>query len=178
MKIETVGKIIKMVLFILVCFFAVVVIISALSLPKGLRMYVVRSGSMEPTIKTGDIIFAKVQSSYDVNDIVTYLPKTESDNIETITHRITGEEDSNFITKGDNNTNPDSETVTLKQIKGKYVSRFPLLGYLVSFLKTTPGLILFIIIPGTIIIYEEIRHLIFEIARMKGKNNNIKGKAK
>ena len=40
----------------------------------------------------------------------------------------------------------------------------PLLGYPVSYAKTTPGIILLIIIPAVIIIYDEIQKIRKEIA--------------
>jgi signal peptidase len=169
MNFEKIGKIVKLVVFIVVCFFAVVIIISAIPFPNGMKTYVVKSGSMSPTIKAGDVIFAVGQQNYGINDIVTYSPKVKSETIETITHRIVEIHDGNFVTKGDNNPDTDTDTVTLKQIKGKYITRFPYLGYLVSFLRTTLGFVLFIVVPGTIVIYEEIKQLI-EYINNKEKN--------
>jgi len=130
-------------------------------------MYVVRSGSMAPTIKAGDLIFSKKQDTYSVGDIITYIPRIESKNVESITHRIIDIKDSNFITKGDANPSEDSESVTVKQVKGRYVFRAPFFGYIVSFAKTTPGVIFLIIIPGTIIIYGEVQNIINEIKKRK-----------
>ncbi|MCX6811294.1 MAG: signal peptidase I, partial [Candidatus Berkelbacteria bacterium] len=138
MKIEKIGKIIYTVLFIIVIIFALLIIISAIPFPKGLRIYIVRSGSMAPTLKAGDLIFSKKQDTYSVGDIVTYIPRGESKNIESITHRIVDTKDSNFITKGDANPSEDSESVTPKQVKGRYVFRVPSFGYVVAFAKTTP----------------------------------------
>lgn len=157
------------ILFVLVLIFALLVIASAIPFPQGLRMYIVNSGSMAPQIKSGDLIFSKKLDNYQVEEIITYVPKVKGEKIETITHRLIGEKDGNFITKGDANSSEDAETVTPRQIKGRYIFRLPLLGYLVSFARTTPGLILLIVIPGTIIIYEEIIKIRKEIQKIKRK---------
>ena len=107
MKIEKIGRIIYTALLVVVIIFAFLVIVSAIPFPKGLRMYIVRSGSMAPAIKSGDLIFSKKQETYSVGDIVTYIPRGESKNIESITHRIIDLKDSNFITKGDANPSED-----------------------------------------------------------------------
>lgn len=126
---------------------------------------------MAPTLKAGDLIFSKKQDTYAVGDIVTYIPRGESKNIESITHRIIEIKDSNFITKGDANPSEDTESVTPKQVKGRYVFRVPFFGYVVAFAKTTPGIIFLIVIPGTIIIYGEVQNIISEIKKRKKKNN-------
>lgn len=171
MKIEKIGKIIYTVLLVIVIVFATIVIISAIPFPNGSRMFVVKSGSMSPTINSGDLIFSKKQTNYQVGEIVTYVPKVESKNIETITHRIIEEKDGNFITKGDANSSADTESVTPKQIKGKYLFRVPFFGYVVGFAKTTPGVIFLIVIPGTIIIYGEVQNIILEIKKRKKKTH-------
>ena len=162
-----IGKIIYTVILVIVLVFAVIVILSAIPFPNGLKMYVVKSGSMAPIIKSGDLIFSQKQELYNANDIITYIPRGENKNVESITHRIVEIKDGMYITKGDANPSEDSESVSLNQIKGKYRFRIPLFGYLVSFAKTTPGLILLIIIPGTIIIYGEIQNIISEIKKKK-----------
>ena len=174
MKIEKIGRIIYIALLVIVIIFASLVIISAIPFPKGLRMYIVRSGSMAPAIKSGDLIFSKKQDTYSIGDIITYIPRGESKNIESITHRIIDLKDSNFITKGDANPSEDSESVTPKQVKGRYVFRVPFFGYLVAFAKTTPGFIFLIIIPGTIIIYSEIQNIILEIKKRRRKGKRSK----
>ncbi len=168
MKLKTVWKIIYTTLLVIVIIFALLIIISAIPFPKGLRIYIVKSGSMAPTIKAGNLIFSKKQDTYSVGDIVTYLPiGGESKTVETITHRIVAVKDGNFITKGDANPSEDSESVTPKQVKGRYVFRMPYFGYVVSFAKTTPGIIFLIVIPGTIIIYGEVQNIISEIKKRK-----------
>lgn len=125
-----------------------------------LKLYVIQSGSMEPTIKTGSVSFSIGKPEYYVNDIVSF----EIAGKKIVTHRIyeineTGE----FVTKGDANEDVDSTTIRKDQILGKILFSIPLIGYLIGFAKTFQGLTVLIIIPGTIIVYEELKSFINEI---------------
>jgi len=81
-------------------------------------------------------------------------------NPQSITHRIIDITDEGFVTKGDANEDPDSFVVQKKNIIGKVVFTIPYVGYLNHFVKTPLGFTLFIILPATIIIAEEIRNII------------------
>jgi len=78
------------------------------------------SGSMEPTIKKGDIIIINTKDNdYKIGDIITfYDPK---DKTSFITHRIISVEDGKMRTQGDNNKSEDQSLLTEKDIIGKYV---------------------------------------------------------
>jgi len=67
-------KIIKLIYWLVLTIVVVVAGLSAMSvlgIPQGLRTFVVQSGSMEPAIKTGSLVFVKPQSDYQVSDIIT-----------------------------------------------------------------------------------------------------------
>lgn len=82
----------------------------------GYTMFVVKSGSMEPTISTDDIILVKIQQNdLNVNDIISY----EEDNM-IITHRIIEVQQNDITTKGDNNNTQDGLTKREKVI-GKVI---------------------------------------------------------
>jgi signal peptidase len=71
--------------------------------------------------------------------------------------------------------------VAESDVVGKYVFRVPYLGYLIGYIKTLPGLILIIVIPATIIVYEEsrnIRKAILEMREKRKKEKNIDIKVK
>lgn len=96
----------------------------------GYNLYYVQTGSMEPTINTGAIIYGKVLSDEDkINngDIVTF---TNTDGVR-ITHRIVQVfTDSNGIetyrTKGDNpNNSIDDEVLTRDRIISKVKGIIP-----------------------------------------------------
>lgn len=97
----------------------------------GFRLFVVESGSMEPTLNVGTMILCrKLQNTESLaeNDIVTF--KSLSGSI--VTHRIVdvvtgGDGNIAFRTKGDNPRNSiDRELLTTDRVLGKFVARIPL----------------------------------------------------
>lgn len=131
----------------------------------GTKPYVVLSGSMEPTIPTGAVVFSKAASEYKPGDIITF--SQNGNKKELVTHRlneVTGKDGAvTFKTKGDANKSVDSWTVDPKNVVGKVSFKIPFLGYIVNFAQKPQGFILLVIIPATIIVYEEIKNLKNEI---------------
>ena len=123
------------------------------------KTYLVQSGSMEPTIKVGDVIVVQPQDQYFVNDVVTF---TDNEG-RRVTHRIMdidemGEE-VEFTTKGDANRDEDRETVEMSQVTGRVTTVVPKLGFVVNFAKTTPGFLLLVIFPAAWILVGEFSYL-------------------
>jgi len=145
---------------------------SALKIPGGLKMLVVQSGSMEPTIKTGSVILIKKQDTYSTGDIISFVGAGS----DSTTHRVTktnivkGKEI--FNTKGDVNQGEDQETIGIESILGKTVFTVPYLGYLIAFTKTQQGFIFLIVIPATIIIFSEILNIKREILLFREKRKS------
>lgn len=130
------------------------------------RTYIVQSGSMEPSIMTGDLIVLQKQPEYRQNQVITF----KNERGRTVTHRIVSVdpgENAIFRTKGDANQDQDLEEVREEQIIGSVLQVVPKFGYVVKFLKSPWGFILFILAPGIIILYDEMRSL-FE--RLAGRN--------
>jgi len=132
----------------------------------GYKLLNVVSGSMEPAIRTGDVILVRPLTPADeINegDIITF--QTREDASILITHRVIGvvtvnNEPTAYVTKGDANDAPDITPVTREQILGLYHYRIPLLGYLGDFVRTKWGVFLLIILPGVILIADEVRKMI------------------
>jgi len=122
----------------------------------GYKSFVVQSGSMEPTIMTGDIIVIHDQRNYVLRDVVTFK---DADN-RIVTHRIAeiNQEDgvAKISTKGDANRSEDFDSITYDRILGKVVFVMPKLGYWVAFSKSLPGLIILILMPACMLIGDEI----------------------
>jgi len=129
------------------------------------------SGSMQPTIPVGALVLVKPQKSYEINDIVTYLPSSAKNKADTRTHRIISIQEkygrSFYQTKGDANSVADSELIPPERIIGKCILTIALLGYVIGYAKTIPGLILVIVVPATIIIYEESKKIAQEIKKFR-----------
>lgn len=165
-------------LFILVMTVLAAGIFLSLSSFHGFRVFAVRSGSMEPAIQTGSIVLVKQQASYALNDVITFLARSRVDLKEsgaTITHRIVGrsidtDTEQVFITQGDANEEPDGALVTSNKVLGKTVLSIPYIGYVVNFAQTEIGFIALVIIPGTLIIYQELQVLGREIRQYFARN--------
>ena len=139
---------------------------TSLPLPKA---FLVSSGSMEPAIKTGSLVFTMPQKNYAVGDVVTFKPDPK--NKSTTTHRVVAIGGGIVKTAGDANNSPDPRLISLENVVGKVFYVLPYLGYLAGFIQTPQGFILFVIVPATILIYEEFKSLFVEL------KNNIKKRA-
>lgn len=165
-------KILKIIYWFLLSILAVIAILtiaSALNLPFGYKFYLVQSGSMEPTIKTGSLIISKQQPSYQPNDIITFQSKNS-----TITHRLIEIKEDQYFTKGDANDAPDFQPIKPDLILGKVILKLPLIGKPIAFAKTKEGFIILIIIPATIIVYSEILAIKNQIQLIKSKKKPSK----
>ena len=123
---------------------------------------IVRSGSMQPTIPTGSIVFytKKDAAKVKVGDIIVFSRPGVPN--EKVTHRVfkigTGATGRYFITKGDANGTPDDWQVPA--VGTGWVASFhiPSVGYALVDLQSTLGRLLLLIIPalalGAITLYE------------------------
>lgn len=138
--------------------------------------YVIMSGSMEPTIMTGDAIVNKrVDGELKVGDIVTYKSEDPHFYGIMITHRIidvkTEDGQTVYVTKGDDNQTRDRLAVRRNQIYGKVVMVIPKIGYLQMFLATSYGWIVAVVIPCVGVISYDFVKLIKNI---KKNNRSLK----
>lgn len=81
----------------------------------GYSFFIVKTGSMEPNIKIGELIIVKEKSDYDIGKIVTYYDEDAF-----ITHRIINKKDNIYFIKGDNN-NVFDEKVLKENIIGEVI---------------------------------------------------------
>ncbi len=117
-------------------FILAAVFIFALPHLLALRPLIVLSGSMEPAIHTGSLIFIDTKKKDPLpGDIITIrLTMAEGRNT-LVTHRVIRMEDGLPITKGDANETEDHIIINPAQIVGTYVFQIPYLGYLVSYFR-------------------------------------------
>ena len=118
----------------------------------------VLSGSMEPAIKTGGLIFTdKKQKKPEPGDVIMYRLRDSL-----VTHRVIRKENGLYVTRGDANEKEDPYFVHPDQIEGTVVFSIPFLGYGAFFLrqKTVLGVI------GLMLIQE----LIFFIIHWTGEH--------
>ncbi|OGV97210.1 signal peptidase I [Microgenomates group bacterium RBG_16_45_19] len=119
---------------------------------------VVLSGSMAPSIPTGAVVLVQAKPfGYKTGDIITFSRSAK----DFTTHRVAALADDQgaivYSTKGDANDSVDTQPVSLSQIKGSVFLTLPYLGYAVNYAKKPYGFILLVIIPSTIIVYEELK---------------------
>lgn len=114
----------------------------------GVKMFVVTTGSMEPTIKPGDLIFSKqiAPENLKEQDIISF-----SEGKTVVTHRIEKIESEGdklyFLTKGDNNNEYDKGRVEDSNVEGIYVKNIPNLGNVILFMQSKFGIILIVVVP-------------------------------
>lgn len=142
------------------------------------RAFVVQSGSMEPAIKTGSVIFSYPKSNYKEGDIITFAPNGNFKNL--VTHRVAARLYPNgatsepvYKTSGDANEDFDTWQISNKQIVGRVVFSVPYIGYIANQAKKPYGFILLVVIPATIIIYEELKSLFGEIGKIIRKKKTV-----
>lgn len=130
---------------------------------KSFQIFRVMSGSMEPKIKVGSVVFVqKVKpETLKEGNIITFTSR-EDPNI-SITHRLIATEEKEgqtvFKTRGDANNSDDISETLPGQIKGKVVFSLPFLGYLSVWIRKPLGFGLLVILPALLIIISEILNI-------------------
>ncbi|MDO4182250.1 MAG: signal peptidase I [Coriobacteriia bacterium] len=117
-----------------VVFLAALVLALVGGMPFGVSPYIVGSGSMEPAIPQGSLVYIKHNvdtSSLQVGDIIAFQHR-QTDPV--VTHRITGidPQTGRYATKGDANTAQDAEETSPDQVIGKALFSIPLAGCLLA----------------------------------------------
>lgn len=118
----------------------------------GYKPFVVLSGSMEAEIFKGDLAVTREVDidTLQENDIVAFR---DADN-HVVTHRIVKiVEDSNgkkLITKGDNNSNNDSDMVNVKDVEGKYLFKLSGFGNVVLAMQEPVTLVIVLVLIAVI----------------------------
>jgi signal peptidase len=138
--------------------FAVALLAAAvLPLALGLHTYVVRSGSMAPSINTGDLVITKTISptEAEVGDIVMF--KDPEGTGELISHRVRAVRErggrSYFVTRGDANTGFERWNVPDSGAIGEIEYGVPKLGFVLSGIGSAPGKVILVVIPALALLW-------------------------
>ena len=122
---------------------AVIILCSLLVLPEmiGFHMYHVISGSMEPTIKVGSLLYVREENVEEIKeeDIIAFYSSVEEGSI--ITHRVVKNNivSGAFRTKGDANDTEDPTPVPYENFIGKVVLTIPYIGQLLTVMTSFYG---------------------------------------
>lgn len=154
------------------------IIATYLNIPSPIKPLAVKTGSMEPAISAGSLVFVSKKSeaetyTYIEDDVITF-----KQNGELVSHRITRviREDNEkfFETRGDANNAVDQTLVAEKDVVGKVVFDLPFLGRVTDFVRQPVGFAFLIIIPTLLLIISEVFSIFEELRKQrieKEKNN-------
>lgn len=122
--------------------------------------YIVLSGSMEPEIQAGSIVYIDRNIETEEikeKDIVGYCM---SDGMKVV-HRITqlDKENRMAVTKGDANQVEDIAPVSFEQIEGKAITSIPYIGYGVAWIRSAMGIIFIIFVTALFFINTILRQI-------------------
>lgn len=142
------------IMILLIPFASFMVIASIL----GWQFNPVMSGSMDPVLKTGDVVATRPADAGDieVGDIITYRSPQLG---KVVVHRVIEKQEGDqvsFITKGDANENADPYPVPAENILNKVGFHIPYLGYMSRFVTSGSGITLLFVMPVLLILCKEI----------------------
>lgn len=135
----------------------VLAVLLAAALPQALggTSMVVLSGSMTPTIRTGDVVVVRTIAPTEaaVGDIVTFEDPAGGDRM--LVHRVraisrSGDE-VEVITKGDANSTQERWKVAADGKIGTVVYRVPALGFAVGWINSPAGRVGLLIVPALLL---------------------------
>jgi signal peptidase len=158
-KFKVISKILEGVVFVFLLGILVIVLSPLLPIKNVPKTFVVVTGSMEPTIKTGSVVFVKSVDPKTIKkgDIIAFTsPNNPKD---TIIHRVDSISSTDpllFKTKGDANNSIDAWDVMGVGVKGVYFAAIPYLGNIAGFIKQPLGFGLIICLPAFLFIIAQL----------------------
>ena len=118
----------------------VLVAAGSVTVPRfmGYSIFHIVSGSMEPEIPVGSVVYIKPAAAKDVKE-GTVIAYNSGDS--TVVHRVVKNYnfDGQFITKGDANESEDLSEVNYDQFIGEVIYHLPILGQLLMILMSGVG---------------------------------------
>ncbi|ELZ63490.1 signal peptidase I [Haloferax sp. Atlit-6N] len=147
---------------------ALVVVLAAPQVFGAEASYTVLSGSMSPTFDAGDVVVVRDVPPTDISegDIITYREAGSAitdERTDRVTHRVVAVDRSGdspvFRTKGDANEDVDSDPVAADRVVGSVWFHVPYLGLASQFAQSKLGLVLFVILPGALLVVTELYSL-------------------
>jgi len=174
----TIWTILINTVLVLLILIGILIAASMLPLKNNYRILAVMSGSMQPTISTGSLVIIKPVQEYKDQDIITFKTPNSAKKNDYTTHRIVKIESKaggkTFVTKGDANSADDTEQIVQSEVVGKELFSIELLGYILGYIKTLPGLLIIVVVPAVIIIYEEVNKIKSEAQKIVSRKRELK----
>ncbi len=151
---------------------------------RGKSPITIVSDSMSPTFKAGDLIIGNKltdaeKPELEVGDIITYYVDLDGDGKKEInTHRIVDKYTDQggyvyYVTQGDNtatNPTPDADPVVYYDVICRYTgTKIAGLGKVLSFLQTSRGFLICIVLPLLLFFIYELYRFISVVVEVKSK---------
>jgi len=134
----------------------------------GIEAKIVQSGSMEPSIPVGALVFIKPNETYEIGDIITF--GEDSSSAIPKTHRVLSVRNENgttmYTTKGDANEGADPQEVAKRDIIGRVLLAVPYAGFVLDFARQPLGFALLIGVPALLVIVAELVAIMQELAQL------------
>ena len=138
----------------------------------GFTPLIVQSDSMAPTFYAGDLIVIRECEpvKLQVGDVITFHTIINNE-YALNTHRIAEIRENgavrSYVTKGDNNAVEDTHVISDGDIVGQYMGKVPGLGKVMTFLSSTVGFLLVIVLPMLLFFIYQIYHLVMVSINLK-----------
>jgi signal peptidase len=129
----------------------------------GFHAFSVLSGSMEPTIGTGDVVVVRTISPLDarIGDVVSFRDPEDPKRL--LSHRViemrVAPDGVFFVTKGDANTGVERWRIDRAGTIGQVDYRIPKLGYVTNRIGSRFGRLAFLVVPVLLLAVSELRRL-------------------
>ena len=139
---------------------AVILFCLPLTIPRlfGIHIYSVISGSMEPVVPVGSLIYVSETKPQEISegDMIAFYGARDSSSI--ITHRVVEQRvpEEEFITKGDANRTEDMNPVPYENYIGKVICLFPGIGKAAEMLSDYRSKILTGILMGAAVWFQQV----------------------
>lgn len=145
-----------------------------------ISIYTIVSPSMTPNINVYDVVVnvrPEHPDEIQVGDIITYKSTAATSEGMTITHRVIIKNQLpdgtyEYLTQGDNNTEPDSVYVTFDNIIGKEIITIPKVGHIQFLIANQKGWLFLLLIPIAIYLLKEVFKLV-DLLGLRKKVNKI-----
>src|SRR3989344_717141 len=153
----------------------VVFLASLTPINTGIEAKIVQSGSMEPAIGVGALVFIRTSESYRAGDVVAFGDRSSS--AIATTHRVVSVGSENgravYTTKGDANEEADSQLVLKSDVIGKVFVSVPYAGFVLDFARQPLGFALLIGVPALLVILAELAAIAQELVRMWRRKHRL-----
>jgi signal peptidase len=162
-KLKIAVDILEWIIFIALVALLITVLLPVLPTQKQFQVYIVPSGSMEPTIHTGSFACTVPVKTSEIKtgNVIAFVDPVNAKL--TIVHRVVKvtalDKQIEFKTKGDNNNSQDLWIVPPPLVRGKFIFALPYLGYISANAKTPIGFGLMIVLPAILLVLLQIKRI-------------------